>query len=149
MKLRSILKLALSNLNRTKIRSFLTIFGISIGIGAMVLLISFGEGVRKQAVDSILQIGSLRQIVISKENIFSASGFGEKFKQLTDLDLKKISEIPHVKEIYPQYNLFYPLVTEYKNKSKVIPYQNYLEEEFSSPLALKLEERGFFLKKKK
>ncbi len=45
--------LALANLWRTKLRTFLTTLGVIIGIGALVSMVSFGVGLQKNVTDEL------------------------------------------------------------------------------------------------
>ncbi|MBD3413946.1 MAG: FtsX-like permease family protein [Candidatus Aminicenantes bacterium] len=51
MKLSDYLSFSLSNLWSRKLRSLLTVFGVMIGIGALVSMISFGKGMQKNVTD--------------------------------------------------------------------------------------------------
>jgi putative ABC transport system permease protein len=52
------LKIALSALNRNKIRSFLTMLGIIIGVGAVIATVSLGQGARHQVQEEIASKGT-------------------------------------------------------------------------------------------
>jgi len=52
MKLNDYISFSLSNLWSHKLRSLLTIFGVVIGIGALVSMISFGKGMQKNVTDA-------------------------------------------------------------------------------------------------
>jgi len=52
------LKIALSALNRNKIRSFLTMLGIIIGVGAVISTVSLGQGARQQVQQEIAAMGT-------------------------------------------------------------------------------------------
>ncbi len=51
MKINDLLQLGLSNLWKTKLRTFLTVLGVTIGIGALVSMVSFGTGMQKNVTD--------------------------------------------------------------------------------------------------
>jgi len=46
--------LGLANLRRTGLRTFLTILGVIIGIGALTSMVSFGTGMQKNVTDAII-----------------------------------------------------------------------------------------------
>jgi putative ABC transport system permease protein len=52
------LKMALKNLRNNKARSFLTMLGIIIGVGAVITMVSLGEGAKNQITQRISEIGS-------------------------------------------------------------------------------------------
>ncbi len=58
MFLRDVVKLCLSALLDQRMRSFLTVLGISVGIAAVVLLTSIGEGVRRFVLSEFTQFGT-------------------------------------------------------------------------------------------
>jgi putative ABC transport system permease protein len=58
MKLRNILKVAWQSIMRHRMRSVLTMLGIIIGVGAVILMVSIGQGVQKQVESSIAGLGS-------------------------------------------------------------------------------------------
>jgi putative ABC transport system permease protein len=58
MFIRDILKLSFSSLIDQRLRSFLTILGIAVGIASVVLLTSIGEGIQKFAIAEFTQFGT-------------------------------------------------------------------------------------------
>ncbi len=58
MFIRDIVRLSLSSLMDQRMRSFLTILGISVGIAAVVLLTSIGEGIQKFTLAEFTQFGT-------------------------------------------------------------------------------------------
>ncbi len=58
-----------SNLWKMKLRTFLTTFGVVIGIGALVSMFAFGEGVQKNITDTFKNLGLLNYI-----NVYPGSG---------------------------------------------------------------------------
>ncbi len=57
----SLFKLALSNLFTKRLRAFVTIGGVGLGIGFIVILISIGYGVEKLVIDRVAGLNELRQ----------------------------------------------------------------------------------------
>ena len=55
---------ALQNVWSNKLRTFLTLLGIIIGVGAVIAMISIGMGVRQQVQDSISSLGSNMLIIM-------------------------------------------------------------------------------------
>ena len=53
-----------SNLWKMKLRTFLTTFGVVIGIGALVSMFAFGEGVQKNITDTFDELGLLNYISV-------------------------------------------------------------------------------------
>jgi putative ABC transport system permease protein len=58
MVLSELLKTSLSSIIANKLRSFLTMLGIIIGVGAVIIMVSIGEGAKKQITDSIQSLGT-------------------------------------------------------------------------------------------
>lgn len=87
--------LAFSNLKKRKLRSWLTILGIFIGIVAVVSLISLGDGLRTAVMG---QFGSLSVDKLTIQN--KGAGFGPPgstvVENLNDEDLKIIEEVQGV-----------------------------------------------------
>ncbi len=63
MKLTENTAMALKNLRNNKARSFLTMLGIIIGVGAVIAMVSLGEGAKQQITQKINEIGSNLLIV--------------------------------------------------------------------------------------
>src|SRR3989338_5502751 len=84
------------NLKSRKLRSWLTMIGIFIGIAAVVSLIGLGEGLRA-AINA--QFGFLGTDILS---VTASGGFGPPgtgvVKPLTEKELDGVKEIPGVKE---------------------------------------------------
>ncbi|MDD5023344.1 MAG: ABC transporter permease, partial [Candidatus ainarchaeum sp.] len=93
--------LAFSNLKRRKLRSWLTILGIFIGIAAVVSLISLGDGLRTAVIG---QMGSLSVDKLTIQN--KGSGFGPPgstvVEKLNDEDLKAIEGVSGVRIAVPR-----------------------------------------------
>src|SRR3989344_3810494 len=83
-----------SNLKSRRLRSWLTMLGIFIGIAAVVALIGLGEGLRF-AINS--QFGFLGTDILS---VTASGGFGPPgtgvTNPLTDKELKEIKKVPGV-----------------------------------------------------
>ena len=56
MRISDYIEQSFSNLWKKKLRTFLTIFGVVIGIGALVSMISFGKGVQKNVTDTFMEL---------------------------------------------------------------------------------------------
>ena len=102
MKTFDIFRLSLSHVKKSKMRSWLTIIGIVIGVAAVVAIISIGQGMQ-ESVQS--RLGSLGADLITVTPGFSrASGFGgfgggsagSASINLTDKDLNVIKQVPGV-----------------------------------------------------
>ena len=148
MKLKSILKLAFTNLKRRKLRSFLTILGISIGIGMLFFLLSVADSLKKQMTSSIVNLSDLTLIRVNEKVVQSKSSFDQlsstssvkqatasitKNKHLTEKTFEDFKKIPHLRAAYPNINLPLNLEIVVKNKkvatSSVVTLQSRIAEE--------------------
>ncbi len=92
------LESAYKTLLRNKIRSFLTILGIIIGVGSVIATISIGQGASKAIQNSINSLGSNMLIVLPGSSSLGGikSGFGV-LPTLTLNDTYAIRKLPAVK----------------------------------------------------
>jgi len=102
MKTQQSIAYSLKNLKRRKLRSWLTILGIVIGIMTVIIIMSIGEGVKKQVSDELSQFGSDQMFVIpiniEESSITSfGSGRGPTSGKLFEKDFDVIDGIPGVK----------------------------------------------------
>ena len=72
------IRLALGNLGQAKLRTLLTVAGVSIGIAALSGLVSFGVGLEDQFVGSFKQSGMFDSITVTAAPIRRAGGFGAR-----------------------------------------------------------------------
>ncbi|HLD26694.1 MAG TPA: ABC transporter permease [Patescibacteria group bacterium] len=92
-----ILKSALEDFRRNKMRTFLTSLGILIGVASVILLISFGLGLKKYIQNQFESLGT-NLVIIFPGQILQGGGFrsgggslgGARFDEKDVLNLKKI-----------------------------------------------------------
>jgi putative ABC transport system permease protein len=58
MKLFNLIRIALRALRRNKLRAFLTMLGIIIGVGAVIAMVAIGQGSKKSIQDQLSTMGS-------------------------------------------------------------------------------------------
>jgi len=100
MKLADILNYSIRNLKRRQLRSWLTIIGIIIGIATIVVLVSVGEGVKKDINDQLEMFGS--DIVMVMPYSFEDMGMGPGMTssgKLFEKDVAYVEKVPGVKDI--------------------------------------------------
>lgn len=93
MDVRNILKLSAKNLRANTLRSFLTMLGLIIGIGSVVLIISLGAGAQSLIISQVNSLGSNLVGVLpgaSDESGPPASVFGIQVKTLVNDDVKAL-----------------------------------------------------------
>ena len=72
MRFRSILKIAVRSLNRNKLRSFLTMLGIIIGVAAVIAMLAIGQGARNAINQQIAALGT--NVILIFPGAFSQGG---------------------------------------------------------------------------
>ena len=75
MKTYDIIKFAFGSIGQRKLRSWLTVVGIVIGVAAIVSLISIGEGTQQQITSQLSQLGA-NVITITPGHARASGGFG-------------------------------------------------------------------------
>ena len=89
MKISDYIEQSFSNLFKKKLRTFLTTFGVVIGIGALVSMFSFGEGMQKNITDSFKELGLFNYITIypssdrDRDEHYNTD-FDEQYDQIQD-----------------------------------------------------------------
>lgn len=97
MRIIDVLSLSTRMFRTRPLRTFLTILGVSVGIGAVLFLVSLGYGLQKTILSQITTTDSLLSLDVS-------SGASELISLNND-DVEKISNIPNVAEVSPVLNM--------------------------------------------
>jgi putative ABC transport system permease protein len=99
MLLRDSARFALQAINAHRLRSFLTLLGIAVGIAAVILLTSIGEGVHQFVLSEFTQFGT-NVIGIAPGKVKTGgqppTGIPTTARLLTIEDAKALRKIPHV-----------------------------------------------------
>lgn len=105
MTLKYSFKTAISGLYTNKSRSVLTILGIVIGITAIILITSIGQGAQGLILNQLQGMGSKTIIVIPgrepKGPSDVAQSFSDSLKEKDLAELKKKSNVPNLKQVMP------------------------------------------------
>jgi len=103
MTTRDLLVLAAGALRGHRLRTGLSMLGIAIGICAVILLTSIGEGTRKYVLDQFTQFGTnIIAVNPGKEETFGIPGvLGGTTKKLTIDDAEALTRIPGVERVAP------------------------------------------------
>lgn len=99
---RDLLHLVMSSIRSSPLRSLLTALGIAIGIAAVALLTSIGEGIRSYVLDNFSQFGT-RIIAINPGKV-ATQGMGGLFRTdrpLTLEDALALQTLPQVEQVIP------------------------------------------------
>ena len=103
MLLRDFLHLTSSSLIAHRMRSFLTMFGITIGITAVVLLTSIGEGIHKFVLAEFTQFGTNLIAINPGRTTTHGSSMGVfgTERPLTIEDAEALKRLPNIKAVVP------------------------------------------------
>lgn len=103
-------RMAISSIRTNKMRSFLTMLGIIIGVSSVIMMVSLGEGIRRQVVDTN-QGGNQRLITVRSGKIANRDQAGRitdvdflasfSTNTLTDRDYSTLRELPEAKAVAP------------------------------------------------
>lgn len=108
--MRETLKNAISQIKGNKLRTFLTMLGMLIGIGAVIIILSLGEGVKGFVNGQFSSVGkNVIQIQTVSHNIDNLIG---------QEDFEVLEQIPEVKETYPVHMQYMGMGKDYNNKTK-------------------------------
>ncbi len=88
------IELATRNFKTRKLRSFLTVLGISVGISTILFLVSLGYGLQKVLIEKIATSDALLTL--------DATSSDPKMIKIDDVMLNSLSKIPNVTGISPQ-----------------------------------------------
>lgn len=115
MRLIDIIKISFKNLWRRKMRTFLTVIAVAIGVTAVVSLVALALGARNAFIGQMESIGMLKRIVvIGSQDVEGISLFGGQdfdtedpdATKLTDELVEDIKALDHVETVYPSINIW-------------------------------------------
>lgn len=108
MSISDMLSMAFLNLWRRKMRAFLTVLGMVIGVASIVVMVSLGIGIRQATIDSFAGTGSLTTISVSSYS-WVDNGSGGGTSRQTELNKKSVSAFKKIEGVQSVM----PLVTAY------------------------------------
>ena len=112
MRFGDLLSIAFLNLWRRKLRAFLTVLGMTIGVASIVVMVSLGIGM-KEAQDKLLaQLGDLTIITVTPPQ----GGRGKT--KLDDAAVRRIREVAGVEAVMPRQSLNVDSVRLYAGTGK-------------------------------
>jgi putative ABC transport system permease protein len=104
------IRMALQSIKSTKLRSFLTMLGIIIGVASVITAVSLGEGIRRQVANS-LKVSHENVITIRPGRLVNRDQSGQIISvnyqsalgttTLTEQDLQALSQLPDVASVSP------------------------------------------------
>lgn len=92
MKLNRLVTMSLSSVYNNKIRSFLTMLGIIIGISSVIVLVGMGEGTKQKVASQIEQLGT---------NLITVNLTGGRSTSVTNKDIDNLKTKPGIAGIAP------------------------------------------------
>jgi putative ABC transport system permease protein len=143
MNLLAILKVAVRALGRNKMRTALTMLGIVIGVGAVIVLVSIGQGAQSMVLDQISNMGSNMMYVMPGNMSFggASQGLGAS-STLTDDDVAAmVKEVPTIAAASPSVNASGQLV--FGNQNWFVRMQG-TNDKFPEIRSWKVEQGDFF-----
>ena len=118
MKFLDLLRLSSSSLWKRKVRTLLTVLGVTIGVASIVVMVSLGLGLNKSSMEEMESYGSLTAVTVNMAggNGFYSSGMAiaestsssEKEKEEKRLDdelVETLKALPHVNLVSPVLNV--------------------------------------------
>ncbi len=103
MRFGDLLSMSLNNLKRRRLRTLLTVLGVVIGTGSIVVMISLGLGLQRRSRELVESSGSLTVIRVMER--YGGDNGKEKPKQLTDETVKEFVGMEHVESVFPMLQL--------------------------------------------
>jgi len=136
MKLRYLFKISIKNLLAHRLRTFLTVGGVVIGIGAIVFLVSLGAGLQRLVTSQVTTMEEM--------SVFDVTFGKSQIVKINDQTIARIRELSGVRQAAPMISVatkihygasaidgvVYAVDQEYSNLAKIKPETG---EEFSSP----------------
>lgn len=115
MKVLDFVEFSFANLRKRRLRTFLTAFGVTIGIGALVSMLSFGTGMQKNVTESFKAAELFNSLTVLPGGPAASPGdpdsprrvpslAGRSDAVLTDQVVAEIANIPGVETVYPDVN---------------------------------------------
>jgi len=127
MRLSDYIAQSFSNLWKKKLRTFLTTFGVVIGIGALVSMISFGKGVQKNVTDSFKELELFNYLTVSpgpegnqgeqpsQESDAKDKGI-QRIRVLDDDFIQEVTKLKGVESAFPEVR--FPARIQFKKKDR-------------------------------
>lgn len=109
MNITNTLKIAIQAIFTNKSRSLLTMLGVIIGVGAVILLIAIGNGLQVYITGQFDSLGANTITIVPGEVFSSSGGFGSRESQVAAFannklkysDVRDIAKVDGVKEVAP------------------------------------------------
>jgi len=105
MSLFNLLRIALRALQRNKLRAFLTMLGIIIGVASVIAMVAIGQGSKQSIQSQLSGMGSNMIIIRPNSNISAGARLDATSVQTLSLDdVKALQKAPHLSAVSPMAN---------------------------------------------
>jgi ABC-type antimicrobial peptide transport system permease subunit len=102
MSIKDLLTTAFLNLWRRKLRAFLTVLGMVIGVASIVVMVSLGIGIKQATIESFAGTGSLTTIRVSSWSyVTRGNGGSSRQKELNKKAIASFKQIEGVQAVMP------------------------------------------------
>ncbi|KEC55932.1 MacB family efflux pump subunit [Bartonella koehlerae] len=92
--------MALLAMNAHRMRTFLTMLGVIIGIGAIIAMVALGNGTREKILENFKGLGSNTLTILPGKSVSDPQS--EKITSLVEADAEALSRLPYVSGVTPQ-----------------------------------------------
>ncbi|MCR3760999.1 ABC transporter permease [Clostridium felsineum] len=92
MQFTRLIKMSLQSIWANKVRSFLTMLGIIIGIASVIVLVGIGQGTKESVASQIESLGT---------NLIAVNIIGNRNKAISEAELSNLKKKPGIKDIAP------------------------------------------------
>jgi len=93
--------LAFITITRNKLRTFLTVLGVVIGVAAVIAMVTIGQGSSAQVSASVASLGSNVLTIRSGTRAFGPPGGGESAPKFTLKDADALADLPQIAYVAP------------------------------------------------
>lgn len=111
MRFSKLLKMAISSVLANKVRSFLTMLGIIIGIASVIVLVGMGEGTKQNISSQIESLGT---------NLITVNIMGRRNVSITTEELEKLKTKPGIKNMAPSMSQSVTVRSENESTSTTV-----------------------------
>ncbi len=112
-------KLALQAIRRNKLRSFLTVLGIVIGVAAVIAMVTIGNGTTAKVTADLSKLGS--NLVFVRPGQFGPGRSSEDAKPFNARDVEAISlQIPNLRAVAPVAQQMAKIVSGTQNRNATV-----------------------------
>ncbi|UNF28989.1 MacB family efflux pump subunit [Bartonella krasnovii] len=92
--------MALLAMNAHRMRTFLTMLGVIIGIGAIIAMVALGNGTREKIMENFKSLGSNTLTILPGKSLSDPQA--EKITSLVEADAEALSKLPYIAGVTPQ-----------------------------------------------